>query len=321
MSDPVNMARTARERLSQALAALQSPGVPTQLIGVAEPVAQAMSALHQIESTGGASRAQAAPRALDGVRRALMALQADASGHPAVVSATEGVASSLSLVHGLSSPGSAAATPQAARPGPPPLGGTMPAQAPPMAAAGAAPPVQRAARAPTPAPGAGRAAAPASQAQPVAARAPAAAPAAAPAQQPVAAPQAGRAAPAAIPGPASPADAGLLRVNAELGVHSATNFYKGLSGNDLFDSGGIFIATYQIPRIGKELLIHVSMPGGYEFDAKGIVRWTREAPLSGPAGLESPPGFGAQFTDISPEGRQLIQRYVRNREPLFHDDL
>jgi len=113
----------------------------------------------------------------------------------------------------------------------------------------------------------------------------------------------------------------MSRVNAELGVHSATNFYKGLSGNDLFDSGGIFIATYQIPKIGRELIIHVSMPGGYEFDAKGIVRWTREAPLSGPAGLESPPGFGAQFTDLSAEGRQLIQRYVRNREPLFHDDL
>jgi hypothetical protein len=112
-----------------------------------------------------------------------------------------------------------------------------------------------------------------------------------------------------------------MKVNAELGVHSATNFYKGLAGNDLFDSGGIFIATYQIPSIGRELVIHVSMPGGYEFDAKGVVRWTREAPLSGPAGLESPPGFGAQFTDISTEGRQLIQRYVRNREPLFHDDL
>jgi Tfp pilus assembly protein PilZ len=110
-------------------------------------------------------------------------------------------------------------------------------------------------------------------------------------------------------------------VNAELGVHSATNFYKGLSGNDLFDSGGIFIATYQIPPIGRELLIHVSMPGGYEFDAKGIVRWTREAPLSSAGGVESPPGFGAQFTELAQEGRQLIQRYVRNREPLFHDDL
>ena len=62
----------------------------------------------------------------------------------------------------------------------------------------------------------------------------------------------------------------------------------------------------------------VSMPGGYEFEALGIVRWTREAPLSG---SDSPPGFGAQFTQISPEGRQLVYRYVRNREPLFHDDL
>ena len=129
-------------------------------------------------------------------------------------------------------------------------------------------------------------------------------------------------APAAqAPAPAAPiAAGGLLRVNAELGVHSATNFYKGLSGNDLFDSGGIFIATYQIPQIGRELVIHVSMPGGYEFDAKGVVRWTREAPLS-TAGAEAPPGFGAQFTEIGAEGRQLIQRYVRNREPLFHDDL
>ena len=50
----------------------------------------------------------------------------------------------------------------------------------------------------------------------------------------------------------------------------------------------------------------------------GIVRWTREAPNSG---SDSPPGYGAQFTQITPEGRQLVYRYVRNREPLFHDDL
>jgi len=109
-----------------------------------------------------------------------------------------------------------------------------------------------------------------------------------------------------------------LRVEAELGAHSGTNFYKGLSGNDVIDSGGIFVATYQIPEIGRTLSIRVSMPGGYEFEALGIVRWTREAPNSG---SDSSPGFGAQFTQITPEGRQLVYRYVRNREPLFHDDL
>jgi hypothetical protein len=114
------------------------------------------------------------------------------------------------------------------------------------------------------------------------------------------------------------APAGALRVEAELGAHSGTNFYKGLSGNDVIDSGGIFVATYQIPNIGQTLSMRVSMPGGYEFEAIAIVRWTRDAPNSGADGA---PGFGAQFTQITPEGRQLVYRYVRNREPLFHDDL
>jgi hypothetical protein len=43
--------------------------------------------------------------------------------------------------------------------------------------------------------------------------------------------------------------------------------------------------------------------------------------MSSVAGHEVPPGFGARFTEISQEGRQLVYRYVRNREPLFYDDL
>lgn len=307
MQDPVSMARSARERLAQGLAALQSPGVPSTLLGVAEPVAQAMSALHQIEASGGSARTESAPRALDGVRRALAALQTDTSHHNAVIQATEAVASSLALVHGLMQPAAqpAAASPAftgaakapAAAPRPAAPAGPPPS-APANAFAGTMPAAQSAAQRPVPPP----------MAQP-AAPAPAAAPAAP-------APNV-----AAARGPAPPAT-GLGRVDAELGVHSATNFYKGLSGNDLIDSGGIFIATYQIPPIGTHLMIHVTMPGGYEFQAKGVVRWTREAPLSARAGVpEAPPGFGAQFTEITPEGRQLIQRYVRNREPLFHDDL
>jgi len=109
-----------------------------------------------------------------------------------------------------------------------------------------------------------------------------------------------------------------MRVEADLGAHSATNFYKGLSGNDVVDSGGIFIATYQIPEIGSPLVVKVSLPGGYEFEALAVVRWTRDSPNSGSDGQ---PGYGAQFTQISPEARQLVYRYVRNREPLFHDDL
>jgi len=107
-------------------------------------------------------------------------------------------------------------------------------------------------------------------------------------------------------------------INADLGTHSPTNFYKGLSGNDIIDHGGLFVSTYMVPKIGTNVRLKVSLPGGYEFEANAVVAWSREP---SDAGNDAPPGFGARFTQITNEARQLIYRYVRNREPLFHDDL
>jgi hypothetical protein len=105
-------------------------------------------------------------------------------------------------------------------------------------------------------------------------------------------------------------------INADLGTQSPTNFYKGLSGNDIIEHGGLFVSTYMIPPIGTSVRLKISLPGGYEFEANAVVRWSREQSDDGAA----PPGFGAQFTQITPEARQLVYRYTRNREPLFHDD-
>lgn len=326
MSDPVTLARAARENLARGLAALQSPSVPPQVMSVAEPIAQAMSALHQVEASQGAARTTAGPAALNAARHALALLQQQPPGYPAVDQALEAIASSLSLIHQLAQASAA-----------PPAAPAYPAQ-PAAAFAGTVAMSPGPATQPSAQPAWGQQAAPQAYAQqPYQQQPPAYAQAAqaAPApqyQQPYPAPA--QVAPAA-PAPVAPATAapafpthgtvpsagnagGPLRVEAELGAHSSTNFYKGLSGNDVIDSGGIFVATYQIPEIGTNVVVKVSMPGGYEFEALGVVRWTREAPLSG---SDSPPGFGAQFTQISPEGRQLVYRYVRNREPLFHDDL
>ncbi len=305
MSDPVTLARAARENLARGLAALQSPSVPPQVMAVAEPIAAAMSALHRVEASGGVARHEAGPAALDAARHALAMLQQHPPGLPAVDQALEAIAGSLNLIHQLAVTSIAAPAPGG--PAPVGLGGTV------ALSAGAQPAQQ-----PPPAfpaqyqqPPAYQQAPPAYAQQPPPYQAPMAAPAQ-PSFQQHAQPHGHVAAqPAAAGG-------GTLRIEAELGAHSTTNFYKGLSGNDVIDSGGIFVATYQIPAIGKNVLVKVSMPGGYEFEAAAVVRWTREAPLSG---SDSPPGFGAQFTQISPEGRQLVYRYVRNREPLFHDDL
>ncbi len=331
--DVVTLARTARENLARGLGGLQSPGVPPQLIQAAEPIAQAMSGLHRIESTRGGPGSDPVS-ALNLVRKALSELQAAQVRHPAVDQAMEAIASALGMVHqltGMVGQASMAPSPptqpsgafQAAGEAPPQVavvnqpGWQQPANAASVAATQLAPAWgQQPAPAPQPAyqqppqqqpAPQGWQQQPPTQAAPVYAQQPAAAPAPAypaAAHQPAPAPTAG-------PG-------GTLRYEAELGAHSSTNFYKGLSGNDVIDSGGIFIATYNIPEVGQPLAVKVFFPGGYEFEAAAVVRWTRDSPQSG---ADSSPGFGAQFTQISAEGRQLVYRYVRNREPLFYDDL
>lgn len=121
--------------------------------------------------------------------------------------------------------------------------------------------------------------------------------------------------------PALAAQPGETFVEAALGAYSTTNFYKGLSGNDVIDAGGLFIATYAPPEMGQLVRVNVSLPGGFEFQARGVVTWVREMPKSGSLNPMSPPGYGVRFTEISKEARQLVYRYVRNREPLFYDDI
>jgi Tfp pilus assembly protein PilZ len=132
------------------------------------------------------------------------------------------------------------------------------------------------------------------------------APAPAPAPEP-------KAAPKKVPAPAAPP--GVRTLDVSLGTRSVSNFYRGLGGNDVIEHGGVFVETYGIPKIGMQVQLHVHMPGDYEFYALATVMWTREP------GGSSEPGFGARFTEIGNDGRQLVYRYSRIREPMFYDDL
>ncbi len=103
----------------------------------------------------------------------------------------------------------------------------------------------------------------------------------------------------------------------DLHLQSASNFYRGLSGDDVVDGGGLFVATYDLPDPGMPVRLRIRMAGGYEFEVNGVVRWRREP---GEALDDAPAGFGARITAIAPQARELVSRYVRNREPIFHDD-
>src|SRR5689334_21855922 len=115
MIDPASAARTARESLARGLSVLQAPGVPPAVMQVAEPVAQAMGALHRIESSHGTALGEAAPQALDAIRRGLSMLQAASGQHAAIDQAMEAVAGSLATVHALAQ-AAAAPAPQTMAP-------------------------------------------------------------------------------------------------------------------------------------------------------------------------------------------------------------
>jgi PilZ domain-containing protein len=290
--DPVTTARSARESLARGLNALQAENVPPALLELAAPIAEAMGALHQIERSQGQALVPHAEVALRQTRGALSLLQSQEQSHPAVIAATEAVASSLGFVHALAKMAGGA---QAAFP---PARGEA-AQAAPGVGPQQVQPYQQPVDARQPfKPGA---AGPASAGSPLAATF--GTPGTGASQRP----------------PSPPMPAGDIPiVVADLGTHSPTNFYKGLSGNDIIDHGGLFVSTYMVPKIGTPVRLKISLPGGYEFEANGVVRWSREASDGGGG---APPGFGAQLTGITQEARQLVYRYARNREPLFHDDL
>ncbi len=337
MGNPTELANKARSTLAQALQALQADGVPEDLMQVAEPIASTMGILHRIEKTGEADAAECT-KALDNVRGALDQLQT-ATASPAVDQAMEAVAGSLSKLFALSKAVRPSAPPK------PPAATTRPAPGPASVDVHAATvaddvdlsdlkatlpidnkvePVRPSAQPVAPQPQVAPAVQPQAQHFPTAPLAQQAAPV----PQPMAhAPMAAPAHPAQattspvaqrVPGmtdaPVPPAGANFVEV--ELGAHSGSNFYKGLSGNDVVDHGGVFVATYKIPKVGDPVALRVHLPGDLSFDGDAVVQWTRET-----RGGDSEPGFGAKFTRISDEGRQLVYRYVKNREPMFYDDL
>ncbi len=327
--DPRHSAKTAREGLARGLSMLQDPSLPPPFLAAAEPIARAMGLLMQIERSDGSPPAvrPVAEHSLAAVRDALARLQQIPSGNATAEQVMATVAASLSTVHGLTRYGDAQQAPQQqlhappvaqfAPPAPqyqapaqpqyqapqqpqyqqPPASNQFhPQQGPPQVASYAQPPVPQFQGAP-----------------PVQAYAPP------PGPQPQA-PALGYRGPSQGPtqglsGDSVPPPTGTIE--AELGAHSPSNFYKTLSGNDIVDHGGIFVSTYNIPKIGQRVMLRVHMPGGYHFDCQGLVKWTRE----GADNPDAPPGFGAQFHGITPDQRGLVQRYVRNREPLFYDDL
>lgn len=319
MKEVAHLMYEARGRLSQGLAAVQVPGAPVDVASSAAPLAHTIGLLDQLERGAFANLSDAYPHLLSMLQQILHQLQWSSQEHPATARAMDHVAGALGLVFTVRSQPSAVAAPEvrprtSAEPIPrtqPSLGMAAPASAAPASIADA-PLVERAVAAarqrPVPRPE-----------PPPSAAAPKTEPRKAEEQHQAARQRAEQKKDLETLGAASTDAAGLLRVDASLAANSSSNFYRGFDGDDVLEHGGLFVATYSLPDLDQRVAVRVSFPDGREFLARGVVRWRRLAPPGGSHAPEAPPGFGLKFEQVPASARQLVESYVKNREPLFHD--
>ena len=115
--------------------------------------------------------------------------------------------------------------------------------------------------------------------------------------------------------PANRRAAERVKVAAEVGLYSDSNFYTGFSED--VSEGGLFVTTYDLLPIGAVIELEFGLPGGAEFQLKGVVRWIRDPIMSTEDAF---PGMGVQFVDLTDDDKLLIQEFVGSREPLFYED-
>ncbi len=307
-------ARQAREALGKALEALQQDeDVPEEVLGIIQNVAKSVGALFEAEYASTEPDGKTCVKnALGTLSQTLALLQDVKSEHSGVQTATESIADVISILFPLTNkpsvrPGSASQHPDSQRP--------ESQRSESQRSPAIAPPAQR----------------PASH-RPVSQRPPASAP---PANRPLSSrppserpfsrsnrPLSSRpvsGAPAPIPTsmlpPPAPIPTGERRpVEANLGATTQSNFYVGFSGE--IAHGGVFLATYEALPKDTSVSMLVTLPGGFEFECDGYVRFVRD-PMDFMS--ESEPGMGIQFEGLSDEARDLVLRFIRKRPPIFYD--
>jgi uncharacterized protein (TIGR02266 family) len=106
-------------------------------------------------------------------------------------------------------------------------------------------------------------------------------------------------------------------IEVKVDLESDHNFYTGLTQN--ISSGGVFIATHHLRKIGDHITLKFTLPGSDKVLAvETEVRWIREnsALMRADAGT----GMGVRFINLSPEASAAINTFVQSRESLYYDD-
>lgn len=106
-----------------------------------------------------------------------------------------------------------------------------------------------------------------------------------------------------------------VSLSADIGLHSATQFFTGLSGD--VSRGGLFVATWAPLPLGTEVTVSFVLPGGHQVTTAGHVAWLKEP--QGEGAGEDAPGMGVRFATLSEADRRAVESFLARRPALFHD--
>ena len=107
-----------------------------------------------------------------------------------------------------------------------------------------------------------------------------------------------------------------VAIEVEVDLASEHNFYSGITSD--LSEGGVFVATHVPAQIGERLAMELRLPGRTDtYRVEGIVRWVRDLRVTCDG---VPPGFGMQFTGLSPDALAAIHQFVAQRDSIFFED-
>ena len=90
-----------------------------------------------------------------------------------------------------------------------------------------------------------------------------------------------------------------------------TYFVGGLSPEA--GCSGVFVATYRRVALGTKVHVGFELSSGKMFEARGVVRWTRDA------GHGERPGLGVAFTEVSESAQMDMADFCRSKPPLYFE--
>jgi uncharacterized protein (TIGR02266 family) len=105
-------------------------------------------------------------------------------------------------------------------------------------------------------------------------------------------------------------------LKAEVNFTSEHNFFTGFLEN--ISDGGLFLASHDLLPIGETVDLTLTIPGIEEaVEVSCEVRWVRE---DSPDLVETVPGMGLAFKNLSKQASRAIDAFIRHRDPIFFAD-